>query len=78
MRLVKVFSHATEQIGVSNPNDAETDVPLTKALNVGDNSFPLSIGNFELIFGSLCAIKNRQSDQRDRGGKFHKTKILRP
>src|SRR5882724_5747682 len=34
--LVKVFAHVTEQIGISNPHDAETDVPLTRALNVGE------------------------------------------
>ena len=34
--IVKVFAHVTEQIGIANPHDAETDVPLTRALNVGE------------------------------------------
>jgi hypothetical protein len=34
---VRVFAHVTEQVGISNPHDAETDVPLTRALNVGES-----------------------------------------
>jgi hypothetical protein len=34
--IVKVFAHVTEQVGIANPHDAETDVPLTRALNVGE------------------------------------------
>ena len=34
--IVKVFAHVTEQIGVANPYFAESDIPLTRPLNIGE------------------------------------------
>ena len=34
---VRVFAHVTEQIGIANPYFAEADIPLTRALNVGEH-----------------------------------------
>lgn len=34
--MVRVFAHVTEQIGVANPYFAESDIPLTRELKVGE------------------------------------------
>src|SRR5215467_10856621 len=34
--IVRVFAHTTDQIGIANPYFAEADIPLTRALKLGE------------------------------------------